>query len=257
VFSFDWVGQPAAWAGLLTLLMLEIVLGIDNIVFISILAGKLPSRKEQDNARQLGLMIALVSRIVLVLSASWIVSLTEPLFTIPGIEDQHVAEVSWRDIILLSGGLFLIYKAVKEIHHKLEGAEELHAATAKPKLSAILGQILLLDVVFSIDSVITAVGMVKQVSIMVLAVIGAVAFMLAFGGPIARFVEKHATVKVLALAFLIMIGTSLVAEGTGFEIPKGYIYTSMAFAIAVEAINLRLRPKPLVQVPQNSPEERT
>jgi len=244
VFSFDWVNQPAAWAGLLTLLVLEIVLGIDNIVFISILAGKLPTKEEQEKARRMGLGIALVSRILLVLSASWIVSLTAPVFTIPGIEDHHIAEVSWRDIILIAGGVFLIYKAVKEIHHKVEGAEGGHDSNVKPAMSAILAQILLLDVVFSIDSVITAVGMVKQVSIMIIAVIGAVAFMLAYSGPIARFVEKHASVKVLALAFLIMIGMSLVAEGTGFEIPKGYIYTSMVFAVAVEAINLRVARKP-------------
>ena len=240
---FEWVSSPAAWAGLLTLLLLEIVLGIDNIVFISILAVKLPTKEEQEQARKLGLGIALISRILLVLSASWIVSLTQPVFTIPGIADHHIAEISWRDIILILGGVFLIYKAVKEIHHKLEGAEDGHGAEAKPKLSAILAQILLLDVVFSIDSVITAVGMVKEVSIMVVAVIGAVAFMLVYSGPIARFVEKHPTVKVLALSFLIMIGTSLIAEGTGFEIPKGYIYCSMAFAILVEAINLRVRPK--------------
>jgi predicted tellurium resistance membrane protein TerC len=240
---FEWVSSPAAWAGLLTLLLLEIVLGIDNIVFISILAGKLPTKEEQEQARKLGLGIALISRILLVMSASWIVSLTKPIFTIPGIADHHIAEISARDLILILGGVFLIYKAVKEIHHKLEGAEEGHGAEAKPKLSAILAQILLLDVVFSIDSVITAVGMVKEVSIMVVAVIGAVAFMLVYSGPIARFVEKHPTVKVLALSFLIMIGTSLIAEGTGFEIPKGYIYCSMAFAILVEAINLRVRPK--------------
>ena len=240
---FEWVSSPAAWAGLFTLLLLEIVLGIDNIVFISILAGKLPTKEEQEHARKLGLGIALISRILLVLSASWIVSLTKPIFTIPGIADHHIAEISARDLILILGGVFLIYKAVKEIHHKLEGADDSHDASAKPKLSAILAQILLLDVVFSIDSVITAVGMVKDVSIMIIAVIGAVAFMLVYSGPIARFVEKHPTVKVLALSFLIMIGTSLIAEGTGFEIPKGYIYCSMAFAILVEAINLRVRPK--------------
>lgn len=240
---FEWVSSPAAWAGLFTLLLLEIVLGIDNIVFISILAGKLPTKEEQEQARKLGLGIALISRILLVLSASWIVSLTKPIFTIPGIADHHIAEISARDLILILGGVFLIYKAVKEIHHKLEGADDSHDASAKPKLSAILAQILLLDVVFSIDSVITAVGMVKDVSIMIIAVIGAVAFMLVYSGPIARFVEKHPTVKVLALSFLIMIGTSLIAEGTGFEIPKGYIYCSMAFAILVEAINLRVRPK--------------
>lgn len=240
---FEWVSSPAAWAGLLTLLLLEIVLGIDNIVFISILAGKLPTKEEQEQARKLGLGIALISRILLVMSASWIVSLTKPIFTIPGIADHHIAEISARDLILILGGVFLIYKAVKEIHHKLEGADDAHNANAKPKLSAILAQILLLDVVFSIDSVITAVGMVKEVSIMIVAVIGAVAFMLVYSGPIARFVEKHPTVKVLALSFLIMIGTSLIAEGTGFEIPKGYIYCSMAFAILVEAINLRVRPK--------------
>jgi predicted tellurium resistance membrane protein TerC len=249
---FDWVSRPDAWIGLLTLTGLEIILGIDNIVFISILASKLKSKEDQEKARKLGLLVALVSRLLLVLSASWIVSLKEPIFTIEALEkyNHHAAEVSWRDVILIVGGLFLIYKAVKEIHHKLEGQEDGHEAKAAPSLTAVLGQIFLLDVVFSIDSVITAVGMVKEVPIMMIAVLLAVGFMLIYSGPISAFVHRHPTVKVLALAFLIMIGTSLLGEGTGMEIPKGYIYFSMAFAIAVEAINLRVRAH---QTPPSSP----
>jgi predicted tellurium resistance membrane protein TerC len=244
---FDWVSSGSAWLGLLTLTALEIVLGIDNIIFISILSGKLPSPEEREKARKLGLLIALVSRILLVMSAAWIVQLTDPVFTLPfpfpgdAEHAKHAAEVSWRDIILIVGGAFLIYKAVKEIHHKLEGEEESHSTAVKPKLSSILTQILLLDVVFSIDSVITAVGMVNEVAIMIIAVIVAVGFMLAYSGPIAKFVEKHPTIKVLALSFLILIGVSLVAEGFEQGIPKAYIYFSMAFAVGVEMLNLRVR----------------
>jgi predicted tellurium resistance membrane protein TerC len=247
---FTWVNSGGAWMGLLTLTALEIVLGIDNIVFISILAGKLPSKEEKERARKLGLLIALVSRILLVMSAAWIVKLTYPVFTLPFTmggdpeHAKHAAEISWKDMILIFGGAFLIWKAVKEIHHKLEGADEHSDAVVKPKLSAILTQILLLDVVFSIDSVITAVGMVGEVAIMIIAVIVAVGFMLLYSGPIAGFVEKHPTVKVLALSFLILIGVSLIAEGFEQGIPKGYIYFSMFFAVVVEMINLRVRHKP-------------
>jgi len=246
---FNWLSSGSAWLGLLTLTALEIVLGIDNIIFISILAGKLPTPDERERARKLGLLVALISRILLVMSAAWIVHLTEPVFTLPfqfpgdAEHAKHAAEVSWRDIILIAGGAFLIYKAVKEIHHKLEGQDESHDATVKPKLSAILTQILLLDVVFSIDSVITAVGMVSEVAIMILAVVIAVGFMLLYSGPIAGFVEKHPTVKVLALSFLILIGVSLIAEGFEQGIPKAYIYFSMAFAVGVEMLNLRVRKK--------------
>ncbi|CAN5529679.1 TerC family protein [soil metagenome] len=261
ITDFSWMATGNGWIGLLTLAVLEIVLGIDNIVFISILAGKLPTQAEQDRARKLGLGVALVSRLLLVLSAAWIVRLQTPVFHLPefffgfsGIKSDavNVAElreeflgVSWRDVILIVGGMFLIWKAVKEIHAKLEGADEHHDSSVKPKLGAILAQIAILDVVFSIDSVITAVGMVDYVSIMMTAVIIAVGFMLFFSGPISKFVEGHPTVKVLALSFLILIGVSLIAEGFERGIPKGYIYFSMAFAVVVEMLNLRMRGKPL------------
>ncbi|RYG32486.1 TerC family protein [bacterium] len=261
MLDFSWVAHADAWVGLLTLAVLEVVLGIDNIVFISILSAKLPSPEEQDRARKLGLGVALISRIVLVLSAAAIVKLTAPVIHLPdfflglsGIKANaaNAAElreeflgVSWRDIILIVGGMFLIWKAVKEIHAKLEGEDAHHDSSVKPKLSAILMQIAILDIVFSIDSVITAVGMVEHVSIMVIAVIIAVGFMLVFSGPISKFVEEHPTVKVLALSFLILIGVSLIAEGFEKGIPKGYIYFSMAFAVIVEMINLRVRGKAL------------
>ena len=239
-----WLQDPAAWVGLLSLTILEIVLGIDNIVFISILSSRLKTPEEQERARKFGLGLALISRILLVLSAAWIVSLTKTVFEIPlpGI-DEHAREISWRDIILILGGLFLMWKAVKEIHAKLEGEDSHHDSKVAPKMAAILGQILLLDVVFSIDSVITAVGMVKDVSIMITAVLIAVVFMLVYASAISKFVDKHPTVKILALSFLIMIGISLVAEGFEAAIPKGYIYFSMAFAVVVEMLNLRVRGK--------------
>ena len=235
--------------GLLTLAVLEIVLGIDNIVFISILSSKLKTAEEQDRARKLGLMIALVSRLILVASAAWIVGLKDPVFHLPfdqfitGTQEhkEEVLGVSWRDVILLVGGIFLIWKATKEIHHKLEGADESHGSVVVPTLGAILVQILILDVVFSVDSVITAVGMVDHVSIMMLAVIIAVIFMLVYSKPISQFVHKHPTVKMLALAFLILIGVSLLAEAFETAIPKGYIYFAMAFSVIVEMLNLKLK----------------
>jgi len=263
-FNFDWVNNPAAWMGLLTLAILEIVLGIDNIVFISILASKLKTPEEQDKARKLGLTIALVSRLILVASAAWIVQLKYPIFTLPFDQfvtgtPEHKAEVlgiSWRDVILLLGGLFLIWKATKEIHHKLEGQEESHGSAVAPALGAILVQILILDVVFSVDSVITAVGMVDYVSIMMIAVIIAVIFMLVYSKPISRFVHDHPTVKMLALAFLILIGVSLLAEAFETPIPKGYIYFAMAFSVLVEMLNLKLRSgKPLVLKDSTLPED--
>ena len=246
----DFLSDPNAWVGLLTLTALEIVLGIDNIIFISILAGKLPTRPEQERARKLGLAGAFVTRVLLLLSISWIVRLTAPLFTIGALSflEVEAREISGRDVILILGGLFLIGKATYEIHHKLEGEQGDEAAagggaakkTARG-LGAVVAQIMVVDIVFSLDSVITAVGMVNNIAIMITANVIALAFMLAASGPIARFVERHPTVKMLALSFLVLIGTNLVAEGFGQHIPKGYTYFAMFFSVGVEMLNLRLR----------------
>ncbi|MGH7719811.1 MAG: TerC family protein [Gemmatimonadaceae bacterium] len=231
----DWFADPAAWAGLLTLTALEIVLGIDNIIFISILAGRLP-REQQPRARKLGLMGAFVSRLLLLLSIAWVVRLTSPLFTLFG------ADVSGRDLILIVGGLFLIGKATYEIHHKLEGADETETgAKAAHSMALVVGQIMLIDIVFSLDSVITAVGMVDEISIMVAANVVALGIMLLAVNPINAFVDRHPTVKMLALSFLVLIGTNLVAEGFGVHVPKGYTYFAMGFSVLVELLNLRLR----------------
>ena len=232
----DWFADPNAWMGLLTLTVLEIVLGIDNVIFISILAGKLPLA-QQSKARKLGLLGAFVSRMLLLLSIAWIVRLTAPLFEV----FDH--PVSGRDLILLLGGLFLIAKATHEIHNKLEGEEGHEAGTARAAatMGKVIAQIMVIDIVFSLDSVITAVGMVDEISIMVIANIVALAIMLAAVGPINRFVDAHPTVKMLALAFLVLIGTNLIAEGAGFHIPKGYTYFAMAFSVLIEMLNIRLR----------------
>ena len=230
----DWLNDPQAWIALLTLTSLEIVLGIDNIIFISILAGKLPG-EQQKKARVLGLLAAMVSRLLLLLSLTWIMRLTAPLFRVAG------QEISGRDLILLIGGLFLIAKATHEIHNKLEGAEGEASTKVKSSFAAVIVQIMLVDIVFSLDSVITAVGMVRQVSIMMIAVVISVAFMMFFAGPISDFVQRHPTVKMLALAFLILIGVTLMAEGFEQHISKGYIYFAMAFSVLVEMLNLRLR----------------
>ncbi|HEU4700079.1 MAG TPA: TerC family protein [Gemmatimonadales bacterium] len=231
----EWLSDPNAWIGLLTLTVLEIVLGIDNIIFISILAGKLP-RGEQARARRLGLLGALVTRVLLLLSIAWLARLTTPLFAVAGFE------VSGRGLILLLGGLFLIGKATYEIHHKLEGdAHDDPTRRAAHSLGAVIAQIMVVDIVFSLDSVITAVGMVEQVPVMIIAVVIAVVIMLWASGPISDFVERHPTVKMLALAFLVLIGTNLVAEGLGQHIPKGYTYFAMAFSVAVEMLNIRIR----------------
>ena len=223
---------------LVTLTVLEVVLGIDNVIFISILAGKLPAG-EQDRARRIGLMAAMVMRILLLLSITWIMRLTAPLFTVPLF--NH--EFSGRDLILAGGGLFLLFKATTEIHEKLEGEEGHVTARIAPSFAAVVGQIMVLDIVFSLDSVITAVGMADDLIVMVLAVILAVGIMLVSSGSISRFVNQHPTVKVLALSFLLLIGVSLVAEGLDQHIPKGYIYFAMAFSVFVEMINLRIRAK--------------
>jgi predicted tellurium resistance membrane protein TerC len=224
--------DPQAWIALVTLLALEIVLGVDNVVFISILAGKLPS-SQQRRARNVGLGLALVTRVLLLLSLSWIIKLTAPLFAV------FTHEISGRDLILIVGGLFLIGKSTHEMHQRLEGGEGESSARVAPSFAAVIVQILLLDIVFSLDSVITAVGMVDQLSIMITAVVLALVVMLIFAGRISAFVENHPTVKMLALAFLLLIGTTLIAEGVDQHISKGYIYFAMAFSLFVEALNLR------------------
>jgi predicted tellurium resistance membrane protein TerC len=230
----DWIFDPQSWIAFSTLLALEIVLGIDNVVFISILAGKLPT-SQQAKARYLGLGLAMVMRIILLFSISWVIGLTAPLFTV------FQQEISGRDLILLVGGLFLIAKSTHEIHERLEG-EEAHASpAAAPNFTSVIIQILLLDIVFSLDSVITAVGMVDNISIMISAVVIAVLFMMAFAGPIGRFVERHPTVKMLALSFLLLIGMTLIAEGFDQHLPKGYIYSAMAFSVFVEMLNLKAK----------------
>jgi len=232
-----WFSDPNAWIGLLTLTALEIVLGIDNIIFISILASKLPA-KEQPRARQWGLMGAFVTRVLLLLSIAWVVKLTAPLFTV------FTLPISGRSLILLVGGLFLIGKATFEIHSKLEGDEHSgDSGRGKSKLVAVVVQIMIVDIVFSLDSVITAVGMVDHVSIMIGANVIALGIMLLAATPISDFVDKHPTIKMLALSFLVLIGTNLIAEGLGQHIPKGYTYFAMAFSVMVEMLNIRLRAK--------------
>lgn len=219
---------------LLTLTALEVVLGVDNVIFISILAGKLPVA-DQARARRVGLMAAMVMRILLLFSLAWIVRLTAPLFSVLG------KDISGRDLILLGGGLFLIAKATLEIHEKLEGVHGERSARVAPSFSAVILQIMVLDIVFSLDSVITAVGMADELSVMIIAVVLAVGIMMLSAGSISTFVQRHPTVKVLALSFLLLIGMSLVGEGLGQHIPKGYIYFAMGFSVFVEMINLRLR----------------
>ena len=230
----DWLTSPEIWTALITLTALEIVLGVDNIIFISILAGKLPP-EQQARARLVGLSAAMFMRILLLFSISWVIGLTEPWFEIFG------REVSGRDLILFGGGLFLIGKSTFEIHEKLEGPEEQGTTRAATSFISVIVQIMILDIVFSLDSVITAVGMADDLPVMIAAVVIAVGVMMVASGPISRFVDEHPTVKMLALSFLILIGTSLVAEGLHYHIPKGYIYGAMAFSVLVEALNLRVR----------------
>jgi len=229
-----WITDPQAWIGLLTLTALEIVLGIDNIIFISILAGKLPAAK-QKSARRLGLGLAMITRILLLFSISFIMRLTSPWFSIFG------QEISGRDFILIVGGLFLLAKSTHEIHDKLEGVEHESSAKGRASFTGVLIQIMLLDVVFSLDSVITAVGMIQELSIMVTAIVIAVIIMMWFAEPISHFVNKHPTIKMLALAFLLMIGLLLIADGFGQHIPKGYAYFAMGFSVFVEMLNLKAR----------------
>ncbi|HWT01974.1 MAG TPA: TerC family protein [Pyrinomonadaceae bacterium] len=230
----EWLADPQLWIAFLTLTLLELVLGIDNIVFISILAGKLPP-EQQSKARYVGLGLALGMRVILLFSLSWVIGLTAPLFTV------FRQELSGRDLVLLIGGLFLLAKSTHEIHGSLEGEEGHKSAKIYPSFAGVLIQIALLDMVFSLDSVITAVGMVDDLWIMIAAVVVSIVFMMAFAGSIGTFVQKHPTVKMLALSFLILIGVTLIAEGLDQHIPKGYIYFAMAFSVLVEILNLRLR----------------
>ncbi|GFO68625.1 membrane protein [Geomonas limicola] len=229
-----WLSDPQVWLALVTLSALEIVLGIDNIIFISIQAGKLPV-EQREKARLLGLGLAMFIRVALLFSLSWLMGLTAPLFTALG------NEISGRDLILLSGGLFLIWKSTHEIHEKLEGGDPLVTTGGRAGFAAVIIQILLLDVVFSLDSIITALGMANHLAVMVAAVVIAVAFMMLFSGRISAFVEQHPTLKMLALSFLLLIGVALIGDGLDMHIPKGYLYFAMAFSVMVEMLNLRMR----------------
>jgi len=232
----EWITQPDTWIALITLIALELVLGIDNVIFISILAGKLPLDQQQ-KGRTTGIALAVITRILLLLSISWVIGLTEPLFNV------FTLEVSGRDLILLAGGLFLLGKATLEIHHRLEGVEGQRSARVAGSFASVIFQIMLLDIVFSLDSVITAVGMVDEVIIMVIAVIVAAGVMIWSSRPLGEFVERHPTIKILALSFLLLIGFTLIVEGLHQHIPKGYIYFAMGFSVFVEMLNLRVRAK--------------
>lgn len=232
----EWLADPQLWIAFLTLTVLELVLGIDNVIFISILSGKLPE-KDQPKARFIGLTLALVMRVILLFSLTWVMTLVEPLFTIVG------QSVSGRDLILLIGGLFLIAKSTHEIHGSLEGAEGEKSQKAYAGFAGVIVQITLLDIVFSLDSVITAVGMVNNIWIMIAAVVISIIAMMLFAGKIGAFVQRHPTIKMLALSFLLLIGVTLIAEGLHQHIPKGYIYFAMAFSVLVEFLNMRLRKK--------------
>src|SRR3954447_4750743 len=226
----EWLTNPEIWASLLALTALEIVLGIDNLVFIAILAGRLPSER-QNQARRVGLALALITRLALLASLAWIIGLTRPEFDLLG----H--PVSWRDIVLVGGGFFLLYKGTREIHHRFEQDDLEQVAAARSSFTAVVAQIVLLDVVFSLDSVITAVGMANEFWVMAAAIVIAVAMMLIASKPLADFVEQYPTVKMLALSFLLLIGMTLIADGAGFHVPKGYIYAAIGFSIAIEVLN--------------------
>ncbi len=246
--------SPQTWISLLTLTVLEVVLGIDNIIFISILASKL-AMQDRPRARKLGLVIAMIVRILLLLMIGVILRLKEPIFTIPWFNlspEHHGIPISVKDLVLIAGGIFLVGKATHEIHNKLEGETDELNAKISPSFSAVMVQMFILNIVFSIDSVVTAIGMANELAIMIAAVVLSSILMLLFSKPVALFVEKHPTVKMLALSFLILIGVNLVAEGFGVEIPKGYTYFAMAFAFVVEMLNLKLRKSTPVQLHQPS-----
>ena len=237
--DFSWISNPESWIALVTLIALELVLGVDNVIFISILSGKLP-QEDQQRARTTGISLAVITRVLLLLSLSWIIGLTEPLLHLPFFEGE-VAEVTGRDLILLLGGLFLLWKSTHEIHDKLEGKEGSASAKVAANFVSVIIQIMLLDIVFSLDSVITAVGIADNIMIMIIAVVAAAIVMIFTAKPIGDFVERHPTIKILALSFLLMIGFTLIAEGFGVEIPKGYVYFAMGFSVMVEMLNLRVR----------------
>jgi predicted tellurium resistance membrane protein TerC len=243
----EWLTEPQAWVGLLTLIVLEIVLGIDNVIFISILSGRLPPAR-QKRARRVGLGLAMVMRVLLLLSLTWIMRLTQPIFSVSRFD------LTGRALILIGGGLFLIWKSTREIHDRLEGEEEMGHLRVAPSFLSVLVQIMFLDIVFSLDSVITAVGMVDQIEIMVAAIVIAVFVMMFFAEVVSAFVENHPTIKMLALSFLLLIGMNLIADGVGFHIPKGYTYFAMGFSVFVELLNLRARKTKAAPVRLHAPQ---
>lgn len=241
MFDFSWLSNPESWVALLTLVALELVLGVDNVIFISILSGKLPPQ-DQQRARATGIALAVITRILLLLSLSWIISLTNPFFHLPWFGGEQIG-ISGRDLILIVGGLFLLWKSTHEIHDKLEGKEGHASAQVAANFASVIIQIMLLDIVFSLDSVITAIGMVDHIMIMVIAVIVAAGVMIFTAKPIGDFVEHHPTIKILALSFLLLIGFTLIVEGLHQHISKGYVYFAMGFSVFVELINIRIRNK--------------
>ena len=240
------LSNPQTWIAFVTLTLLELVLGIDNIIFISILVDRLPEAR-RETARRLGLFMAMFMRIGLLLVLAWIIGLVTPLFSAFG------KDISGRDLILILGGLFLVWKSTTEIHHAIEGEEEQHASAGRASFSAVILQIMLVDLVFSLDSIITAVGMVDDVRVMIAAVIASVGMMMVFAGPIGRFVSAHPTIKMLALSFLVVVGVVLVSEGFGTHVPKGYVYFAMAFSLCVEMLNIRMRKRSARPVRLRSP----
>jgi predicted tellurium resistance membrane protein TerC len=246
----EMLADPQIWIAFATLTALELVLGIDNIIFISILVDKLPPER-REVARRLGLFMAMFMRIGLLLILSWIVGMTAPLFTVP----VWGEEISGRDLVLILGGLFLLWKSIGEIHESLEGAEGAASSAVKATFGAVILQIMVIDLVFSLDSIITAVGMVDDVAVMIAAVIASVALMMFFAGPIGRFVSAHPTIKMLALAFLVVVAVVLIAEGFGHHVPKGYVYSAMAFSLLVEMLNMKLRKRAAQPVHLHSPYE--
>jgi len=241
--------DPQAWIAFATLTALELVLGIDNVIFISILVDKLPPA-ERERARRIGLAAAMLMRVGLLLLLAWIIGLTATLFTVLG------EEISGRDLILVGGGLFLLWKSVMEIHQLLEGVEGGRSAAVRASFGAVIGQIMVVDIVFSLDSIITAVGMVQRIEVMIAAVVASVALMMLFAAPIGRFVSAHPTIKMLALAFLVVIGVVLIAAGLNHEVPKGYVYFAMAFAVSVELLNIRMRKRTTTPVHLHEPYKR-